>query len=124
MADTTPSPETSGRKSRGRPKRTKERNAPYTSTRPRHSNNKKKEVLVWLACTKIPLQQSIAIANTLVQHNSRHLPTDGLDPLEPGYRRPTLPEASAFFRIPRSTIRGWWSRRDDILAGDYGKKKG
>ncbi|KAI2628519.1 hypothetical protein GGR54DRAFT_347551 [Hypoxylon sp. NC1633] len=91
---------------------------PYSTTRPRHSNTKKREVLVWLANTKIPLRESIAVAFKLAKP-SRELPADDLEPLEPGFRRPSLAEAAAFFKIPSSTISGWWTKRDKILAGKW-----
>jgi hypothetical protein len=36
----------------------------------------------------------------------------------------TLKEASEFFKIPHSTIEGWWRRREDILQGQGRKRKG
>ncbi|KZL84411.1 pogo transposable element with krab domain-like [Colletotrichum incanum] len=40
----------------------------------------------------------------------------GDTPLDPanGLRRPTFNEAASYFKIPRTTIRGWYQRRDTI----------
>ncbi|GKT51843.1 pogo transposable element with ZNF domain [Colletotrichum spaethianum] len=41
----------------------------------------------------------------------------GDTPLDPanGLRRPTFDEAASYFKIPRTTIRGWYQRRDTIV---------
>ncbi|KAI2466459.1 DDE superfamily endonuclease-domain-containing protein [Annulohypoxylon bovei var. microspora] len=100
-------------------KRVFSRITPYTRNKPRNSNKKKKDVLTWLVQVRVPLRQSIAVFGYVKPH--RQYPTDEFEPPETGFRRPTFVEAAAFFKIPSSTVRLWWHRRDDILEGDYNK---
>ncbi|KAI0882128.1 uncharacterized protein GGS22DRAFT_170276 [Annulohypoxylon maeteangense] len=107
-------------KRRGRPpkpisERAVSRISPYRSNKPRHSIKKKKEVVIWLAYTQIPLKQSIARQGFALP--TRQISGDGLEPLEPGFRRPTFLEAASFFKICQSTICGWWQLRKDLLKG-------
>ncbi|KAI2623584.1 hypothetical protein GGS26DRAFT_226119 [Hypomontagnella submonticulosa] len=91
----------------------------YKKSSPRHSRTKQLEVLTWIARVRIPLRQSIA--TTGLVRPCRAPPDDGLEPVEPGYRRPNYQEAAAFFKISSRTIGRWWRRRDDILQGNYRK---
>ncbi|KAI2604057.1 uncharacterized protein GGS25DRAFT_446043 [Hypoxylon fragiforme] len=90
-------------------------------SKPRHSDRKKKEVLMWLALTSIPLQESL-VRPGLVKPTGR-MKDDGLSPVEPGFRRPTYKEAGDFFKISPNTIQGWWQRREQILHGPKKKTK-
>ncbi|KAI1102571.1 hypothetical protein F4804DRAFT_312677 [Jackrogersella minutella] len=108
-----------GRKYKDLEKRVITRVTPYGSNRPRCTNKKKKEVLTWLAQSRIPLRQSIAVAG--FARPNREIEADEFEPLEPGFRRPSFVEAAAFFKLNNMTVGTWWHRRHDILEGNYNK---
>src|SRR5271167_2632169 len=39
------------------------------------------------------------------------------------YRPPTFEEIAAFWKIPKTTIRGWWDSRDTIIESKFGTRQ-
>ncbi|KAI1099391.1 hypothetical protein F4804DRAFT_85702 [Jackrogersella minutella] len=116
--DSSLKPKNVGRKAKALSKRSIKRTTPHTDSRPRHSNKKKKEVLVWLAQVRIPLETSVYLPRLKQPTRATCLTAaDDLSLVEPGYRGPTYREAAEFFKIPKSTIALWWKERDIIISG-------
>ncbi|TPX11694.1 uncharacterized protein E0L32_007673 [Thyridium curvatum] len=95
---------------------------PITRPTRRYSRKRKIEVLMYLIHHRVaePPQPLNA------RHRRRRLfGTAPVHNIEDGlvYRLPTYEEASAFWKIPRSTILKWYQIRDQILEGPQPRKK-
>ncbi len=71
-----------------------------------YSYTKKLEVLLFLDHYRV-------LATRPLSSVPRH---DTSVPPETGYRPPTFKEAAAFYNIPISTLKTWWTQRDSLVA--------
>jgi hypothetical protein len=93
---------------------------PVQHARHRYSRSRKKQVLLFLSYHRIPKTPRYAEdGSALPPANPTRVPTGLEEPVEDGFRRPTMAEAAAYFKISGgiTTIQGWWRIRESIWKG-------
>ncbi|KAK2039303.1 hypothetical protein LZ31DRAFT_598963 [Colletotrichum somersetense] len=90
--------------------RTYRHRAPVTRVERSYTDQRRKEVIMFLEGHKL------AFDDTDAQARRTRVRADQQPPVEKGYRWPTLLEALEWFKVPERTIHSWWQRRDKIMG--------
>ncbi|KAJ0164227.1 hypothetical protein CTA2_1483 [Colletotrichum tanaceti] len=86
--------------------------APVKRAERSYTDQRRKEVILFLENHKVACDE-----DGVRGRRTRNGGHEGQQPpAEKGYRWPTLEEASKWFKVPESTIHGWWKRRDKIFG--------
>ncbi|KAI1819616.1 hypothetical protein F4861DRAFT_126034 [Xylaria intraflava] len=78
-----------------------------------YKKRRKVEVLLFIQNHRIPLEYD-RLGYEIRPSGSQILA--GAPPVEEGFRRPYLREASAYFGVPVRTIANWWAAKDKIFG--------